>query len=256
MSNDPLVGAGSPSLVDSLAPAQSVRWLRPLIPKRLQPSLRGLRKRYQRRSLTLDEPYRSVFPYTQAHPVRQRSLVDLCERIDRERVAGAVVECGVLDGGTAALMAWATNGSNPARPVHLFDAWEGLPETTSEDGADAAVWTGEVVGSPKRVLAIMEKLGVAQSRLHVHRGWFDETFPAVHAEVAIVHVDCDFYAPTRLCLEKWYPALSAGGFMQFDDYAAFSGCRQAVDEFRAEHPEIRLEEVGDDVKAYVIRKPS
>jgi Macrocin-O-methyltransferase (TylF) len=85
MSNDPLVGAGSPSLVDSLAPAQ-----------------------------------------------------DLCERIDRGRVAGAVVECGVLDGGTAALMAWATNGSTPARPVHLFDAWEGVPETTPEDGADAA----------------------------------------------------------------------------------------------------------------------
>jgi len=257
MSNAPLVGAGAPGLVGSRAPAQSMRWLRPLIPKRLQPYLRGLRKRFQRISMTLDEPYRSVFPYTQAHPVRQRNLVDLCQLIDRERVPGAVVECGVLDGGTAALLAWATSGSDPARAVHLFDAWEGLPETTSEDGAEAGVWTGEVVGSPRRVLAIMEELGVATSRLHLHRGWFDDTFPRTHvAEVAIVHVDCDFYEPTRLCLDKWYPVISPGGCMQFDDYAAFSGCRKAVDEFLAEHPEIRLQTVGEDIKAYVIRKPS
>jgi O-methyltransferase len=253
----PLAGDRPPGLVDSWAPAQGMRWLRPLIPKRLQPYLRGVRKRYQRMSMTLDEPYQSVFPYTQVHPVRQRSLVSLCERIDRERVPGAVVECGVLDGGTAALMGWATNGSDPARAVHLFDAWEGLPETTREDGDEAAVWTGEVVGSPRRVLAIMEKLGVATSRLHVHRGWFDETFPSAHVpEVAIVHVDCDFYKATRLCLDKWYPLISPGGFLQCDDYAAFSGCRMAVDEFLAEHPEIRLETVGDDVKAYVVRKPT
>jgi O-methyltransferase len=256
MSDDPLVGERPTGLVDSHAPEQGLRWLRPLIPKRVQPYLRGLRKRFQRISMTLDEPYRSVFPYTQANPVRQRSLVSLCEIIDQERVPGAIVECGVLDGGTAALMAWATNGSDPTRPVHLFDSWEGLPETTSEDGAAAAVWTGQDVGSPRRVLAIMDKLKVASSRLNIHRGWFDETFPRTHVpEVAILHIDCDFYEPTRLCLEKWYPVISPGGFVQFDDYGAFSGCRRAVDEFIAEHREIRLQTVGDDVMAYIVRKP-
>ena len=60
-------------------------------------------------------------------------------------------------------------------------------------------------------------------------------------QVALAHVDCDFYDPTKLCLEKWYPALSPGGIMQFDDYNAFSGCRKAVDEFVAQRPGLKME---------------
>jgi O-methyltransferase len=238
------------------APAQSWRWLRPFIPKRLQPYLRGARKWVQRLSIDLEEPYRTVFPYTQAHMNRQRSLVELCKAIETEKVEGAIVECGVLDGGTAALMAWATQPPAMKRQVHLFDAWEGLPKTTMEDGAEAAKWTGEVVGSPVRALAVMRELGISRDRIVVHHGWFNETFPQANvSKVAMLHVDCDFYEPTRLCLEKWYPVLAPGGAMQFDDYAAFSGCRKAVDEFLAQHPELVLEAHGDGVQAYVIRKP-
>jgi O-methyltransferase len=107
-------------------------------------------------------------------------------------------------------MGWASKD----RPLHLFDAWEGLPETTEEDGEESGKWVGQVVGSPKRVLAAMDALGVARERVHLHEGWFHETFP--HAEVgpvALLHIDCDFYEPTVLCLQKWYPLLSPGGFV-------------------------------------------
>jgi O-methyltransferase len=242
---------------DRTAPRQRWRWLRPFLPKRLQPTLRGLRKRCQLMMMDLDEPHRSVFPFTQAHLVRQQNLVRLGEVIIRDGIPGAVVECGVLDGGTAALMAWSTRSANPSRPVHLFDAWEGLPETTAEDGADAAVWTGQVVGSPARVLTVMKKLEVAKSRISFHRGWFDQTFPQVNVpEVALVHVDCDFYQPTKLCLDKWYPVLSPRGFMQFDDYDGFLGCRKAVDEFLAVHPELKMQTIGESAKAFFIQKPS
>lgn len=238
------------------APRQSWRWLRPLLPKRLQPALRGLRKRYQRMFMHLDEPYRSVFPFTQAHLVRQRNLVRLSETIITENILGAFVECGVLDGGTAALVAWASRGASPARPVHLFDAWQGLPEITAEDGAEASVWTGQVVGSPVRVAEVMKALQVAEERIHFHRGWFDHTFPKVNLpQVALVHIDCDFYEPTKLCLGKWYPVVSPGGFMQFDDYDAFLGCRKAVDEFLAIHPELKMQSTGENTKAYFIQKP-
>ena len=238
------------------APRQSWRWLRPLLPKRFQPALRGLRKRCQRMFMNLDEPYRSVFPFTQAHPVRQQNLVRLGEFITKEDIPGAVVECGVLDGGTAALMAWASRSADPARSVHLFDAWEGLPVTTAEDGAEAAVWTGQVVGSPVRVIAVMRTLLVANERVNFYVGWFDDTFPKVNVpQVALVHIDCDFYKPTKLCLDKWYPVLSPGGFMQFDDYDAFLGCRRAVDEFLAIHPELKMQTIGESGKAYFIQKP-
>jgi hypothetical protein len=65
----------------------------------------------------LDEPYRSVFPFTQVHPIRQQNLVTLGRAIVEENVPGVIVECGVLDGGTATLMAWASRKADPTRRV-------------------------------------------------------------------------------------------------------------------------------------------
>jgi O-methyltransferase len=216
-----------------------------------------MRKRMQwRRWRRLDEPFRTVFPYTQVNTTRQHNLLRLCELIEREQVPGAVVECGVLDGGAAALMAWGTRSS--ARPVHLFDAWEGLPATCAYDGASAAAWTGEVVGSLARVNAVMRKLDIDPPRIVIHRGWFDQTFP--HADVpqiALLHVDADFYEPTKLCLARWYPHVSRGGFIEIDDYDSFAGCRRAVDEFLRNHPHLSLEFAGKYAiaRACFIRKP-
>lgn len=237
------------------APAQSHRWLRAILPKRLQPWMRGVRKRWQRRHFELEEPYRSIFSYTQVSPARQQNLRRLAGIIDAERVAGAAIECGVLDGGTAALIAVSTAAP---RPIHLFDAWQGLPASTAEDGPESEKWVGDVVGSPRRLREILTRLAVDPARVHVHHGWFHETFPLAQRQipaVALLHVDCDFYEPARLCLETWYPVLAPGGFVQIDDYSSFQGCRQAVDEFLAAHPELVLERVGEHGAAYYFKRP-
>lgn len=242
--------------VEAVVPPKSFSWLRPFIPKRLQPYLRGLRKRVSGGAKNLPEPYRTVFPYTQGHPIRQQTLVELGTRVDKDDIPGAVVECGVLDGGSAGLMAWATRRSG--RPVHLFDAWQGLPDITPEDGEESALWVGEVVGSPTRVLSVMKALGIPRGRVTLHRGWFHETFPDADVKpVALLHIDCDFYEPAKLCLEKWYPLLSAGGYVQLDDYSVFPGFKKAVDEFLAERPEIKLEAVaGGGAQAFYFQKPT
>jgi O-methyltransferase len=239
------------------APQQRWRSLRPFVPKRMQPFLRGMRKRMQwRRWRRLEEPFRTIFPYTQVNTTRQHNLLRLCEQLERDGVPGAIVECGVLDGGAAALMAWGTRAS--ARAVHLFDAWAGLPQPSAQDGTGAAAWTGEVVGSPVRVNAVMRKLQIDPARVLIHRGWFDQTFPTADIpQIALLHVDADFYEPTRLCLRRWYPHVASGGFIELDDYDSFAGCRRAVDEFLREHPELRLEFAGKYAiaRACFIRKP-
>ena len=256
-SNDYRAASFAPDdLTRTSTPRQRWMWARALIPKRLQPYLRGLRKRLEmRRARNLVEPYRTVYPYTQVNHTRQRNLVRLAEIVERENVPGACVECGVLDGGAAALVAHATRGSN--RTIHLFDAWEGLPAGTEADGPDAQRWKGQVVGSPRRVNAVMREMNIDPPRVVIHRGWFHETFPHTQnvTPVAFVHVDCDFYEGTRLCLETWWPRLATGGFMQFDDYDSFRGCRKAVDEFLAAHPETKLKLFGElKAKAYYLRK--
>jgi O-methyltransferase len=233
------------------SPAQSYAIARKIIPKRLQPFFRGLRKRLSR-PRALKEPYRSVFSYTQAHPVRQENLVRLCGLIEQRDVPGCIVECGVLDGGTAALMAYCMKD----RQIHLFDSWEGLPEVTPEDG-DGGRWAGQVVGSPKRVQAIMRELNIDQSRLHFHKGWFADTFPrAAIGQIALLHADGDFYESVKLTLETWEPKVSPGGFIQLDDYGIFIGCTKAVDEFLFERPHLKLEYVEGRARAYFIEIPS
>lgn len=238
------------------APEQSYRWLRPFLPKQLQPWLRGLKKRFELRSLQLSEPFRTVYPFTQTSGFRQENLLRLCGLLIEHKIAGAIVECGVLDGGTAALMAYGSR--QDGRQVHLFDAWQGLPETAPEDGEASLKWVGQVVGSPKRVLEVMSKLSISRERVHLHPGWFKDTFPTVTIEqIALLHIDCDFYEPTVLCLERWYQHLVPGGYIQFDDYKSFQGCTKAVNEFLAQHPKLTMQIFGipGQGEAYYLQKP-
>ena len=134
-----------------------------------------------------------------------------------------------------------------SRPVHLFDAWSGLPETEEQDGEGGKKWIGQVVGSPQRVQQVMSKFSIAPDRVHIHRGWFEDTFPqATIEQIALLHIDCDFFAATALCLERWYPHISPGGYIQFDDYEEFRGCTTAVNEFLERHPDIELQTFGKE----------
>lgn len=233
------------------APEQKFTKLRRFIPRRLQPLLRGIRKRWNRPK-GLQSPYREVFPFTQVSQSRQTNLVRLATQIGEQSIPGAIVECGVLDGGTAALMAYAL----PGRPVHMFDSWEGLPAVTEEDGA-ASHWVGQVVGSPRRVVHVMRDLRIQPDRLHFHRGWFHETFPKAEIdEIALLHIDADFYESVKICLDFWFERVSPGGFIQFDDYGDFLGCNKAVDDFLRQHPVLSMQRFGQGGAAHFIRKPA
>jgi O-methyltransferase len=223
------------------APAQQYQRLRKLIPKKLHPYLRGLRKRIENSRQSLSEPFRTVYPFTQVHLFRQENLLALCRDIDHRGVPGAIVECGVLDGGTAALMAYGSKD----RPVHLFDSWEGLPQMTEKDG-DAGMWVGDVIGSPRRVVNILKLLNVDISRVSFHKGWFEQTFQTASIpKIALLHIDADFYESVKLSLKTWEPHVLPGGYIQIDDYSSFIGCKHAVDEYLAQRPDLRLETYKD-----------
>jgi O-methyltransferase len=54
--------------------------------------------------------------------------------------------------------------------------------------------------------------------------------------LCFVHVDVDLYEPTKAALEIAYPKLEPGGYVVVDDYGVEQfNCKEAVDEFRAEH---------------------
>ena len=48
-----------------------------------------------------------------------------------------MVECGVYNGGTAAILAHFGSHSKHDRTVWLFDSFQGMPQASAEDGEDA-----------------------------------------------------------------------------------------------------------------------
>ena len=178
-----------------------------------------------------------VLPYTLVGSERAKNLFRLARRIERERVPGDVVECGVCNGGTAAILASTATRSSLNRTVWLLDLFQGMPDVTPEDGVSAGgrnaqSHVGQEVGSIDRVNEVLRQVDADISRVRIIPGWFEDTFAFVTtSQIAILNIDADWYKSVKLCLETFYDRVVPGGFVSFDDYGHWPGCRKAVDEF-------------------------
>jgi O-methyltransferase len=150
--------------------------------------------------------------------------------------AGSLVECGVARGGCTALMSHLSAGR---RPVWGFDSFEGMPELSAKDEGSGEKWVGYHCSGPEGLRACEESLRrfhAAGEWIQLVQGWFEHTLAdhvARLAPIAVLRLDNDWYRSTRFCLEQLYPAVAVGGAVLIDDYHTFTGCRKAVDEFRA-----------------------
>jgi O-methyltransferase len=186
-----------------------------------------------------------VQPYTMVGFERLMNAYDMVKRAEAKRLPGAIVECGVYKGGSAAVM---TMAASPQRKVWLFDSFEGLPEPTPEDGAMAVEYAGHRAGGALEPIGqcvgpldvvkelFFRKLALDPARVAIRQGWFQDTLPAARHEIgpiAVLRLDGDWYDSTRVCLENLYDLVIPGGFVLIDDYGYWEGCRRAVDEFIA-----------------------
>ena len=170
---------------------------------------------------------------------------------------GAFVECGVARGGCLALMSAL---AGPDRLVWGFDSFEGMPELTEEDEGSGAFWVGVMCAGRSGVTAVAETfdtLGISSDNVRLVKGWFEETVPLwvdAIGEIAILRLDSDWYRATRFCLEAFYERVEPGGAVIIDDYLTFTGCRRAVDEFRASrHIEATLHVTDPDGEVFWLK---
>jgi O-methyltransferase len=177
-----------------------------------------------------------VQPYTMLRYRRLSMLYDIATHLERKGIDGSFVECGVWNGGSAGLVAKVAE-HNGNRHIWLFDSWEGLPEPTSSDvtcGGQCGE-KGMALGSEGKVNELMlRKLKLSRNRVHLVKGWFQNTLKPHKrdiGEIALLHLDCDFYESVKLCLEELYDKVRVGGFVVIDDYGYWRGCKKAVDEF-------------------------
>jgi len=173
-----------------------------------------------------------ILPHTLVGAERIHNLYLLARRIDEEQIPGDVVECGVYNGGTAAVLARVATHSRMGRTVWLFDSFQGMPHVTDADGEDAREWVGKALGSEQHVKELLRKTGANLDRVRIVPGLFQDTFPSIQIpQIALLNLDADWYESIKLCLERFYDVVVPGGFVSIDDYGHWQGCRQAVDEF-------------------------
>ncbi|HMS56127.1 MAG TPA: TylF/MycF/NovP-related O-methyltransferase [Fimbriimonadaceae bacterium] len=183
-------------------------------------------------------------------------LVPLYQQVafcEKASIPGCYVECGVWKGGCVGLMALCNlKYGTERRHLHLFDSFEGIPEPDARvDGKEAVRFaqavgadaTGQLkplpdqyggIGTVEVCRDLLNNLGYPASHVHIHKGWFQDTLPLdtpTLGHIALLRLDGDWYASTKVCLEHLYDHVVSGGFVIADDYGAYEGCKLAVDEF-------------------------
>lgn len=163
------------------------------------------------------------------------------------QIPGAVVECGVWQGGVSAVMAEALAAAGDTdRPFYLFDSFEGIPEP---GGYDFRVFQPEVraldlysqrddwgKAAPAELAETLSLCSYPQDRFHIVAGDVLKTLPdQAPDQIALLRLDTDWFDSTRHEMQHLYPRLSPGGVLIVDDYWYWDGARQAVDQYLNEH---------------------
>jgi O-methyltransferase len=167
-------------------------------------------------------------------------LYDLVLRINNMGLPGDIVECGVWNGGSAAIMGVADMEAGRAekRTIWLFDSFQGLPPAGEKDGNGERkhYFEGWNKGDVTKVKRAFGKLGVSLEHVKIIPGWFDSTLRTASIDhIAILHIDADWYESVKLVLDVFYDKVVPGGYVILNDYGTWQGCNLAVDEFLAAH---------------------
>ncbi|MEW1587743.1 TylF/MycF family methyltransferase [Micromonospora vinacea] len=166
----------------------------------------------------------------------ERCVKDVLER----GVPGDLIETGVWRGGAVIFMRGMLRAyGDRDRTVWVADSFRGLPKPAPhrvEDVEDALWQVPFLAVSLEQVKANFERYGLLDDQVRFLKGWFSDTLPTAPVErISVMRLDGDLYDSTMVALRSLYPKLSVGGYVIIDDYHAVRGCKQAVDDFRAEH---------------------
>lgn len=171
------------------------------------------------------------------------------QHVANNDIPGAIVQCGTWRGGLAAMIADTLAGAGDTeREIYLYDSFQGMPlpgehdvkvsapevravDLYHERQANGREWAKAVAAN---VQGAMVRSGYP-GRVHIIEGDVLETIPGdAPQEIALLHLDTDWYESTRHELEHLYPRLVPSGVLVVDDYRHWAGSRKAVDEYFSE----------------------
>jgi O-methyltransferase len=171
--------------------------------------------------------------HTILEPVRCFMLYQLALRA--MRCTGVAAEVGVYLGGTSLMLG---RIFHPLK-FYAFDTFKGIPP--GDPDKDYIMYgfgdANDTSFDREAILSFITQSGNVEPR----EGFFPDTARGLEdKEFCFVHVDADIYPSIKACCEFFYPRMSRGGIMVFDDYGfnVTPGAKIAVDEFFANKPEM------------------
>jgi len=147
-------------------------------------------------------------------------------------VNGDVAEAGVYKGGSARILAKIFD--NTSKTIHLFDTFSGMPKVDEKkDFHKQGDFDDTTLEQVRKYLSDCKNVTF-------HPGFFPDTaLPVEDKSFCMVHLDVDIYTSVLDCCRFFYPRMTQGGIMIFDDYGwePTPGTKKAVDEFFSDKPE-------------------
>ena len=187
-------------------------------------------------------------------------ILDLLGRT--REVPGDVAECGVFKGSSLCAIALSLRERGVAKHVFGLDSFQGFDQSVQKDielGGRANTekriggFDGTSIGHVRGKLA---RLGLLDA-VTLIPGYFAETLRTLPAKsFSFVHLDCDIYDSYKQTLNFFYPKMSYGGLILFDEYEdpPWPGCKLAVDEFLVDKREKPVAIMMDNYEKYFIKK--
>lgn len=185
-----------------------------------------------------------------------REALRLLLRREAPEALGDYIEFGVYHGTSLSCMYEARNSLGLG---HLrlfgFDSFEGLPESAARED-DAEWWPGQFKSTLALTRENLRRWGVPPEAVTLTKGWFSATCTAEtrarHGieRASVIMVDCDLYSSAKEALAFSGPLIHRQAVMVFDDWNAGGladkglGERRAFEEFLAEWPDLRAEEIS------------
>jgi O-methyltransferase len=197
------------------------------------------------------ETINRVSSFTMTSAERIHAVCEAVRYIEKNRIPGSIVECGVWRGGSMMAVARTLLSINVTeRELVLFDTFDGMSAPDQNDVSLVGERASELIKVHEKsefdrfwcyapidaVKQAVLSTGYPEKNVRFVKGRVEDTLPQEAPQrIALLRLDTDWYESTRHELETLYPRLERGGVLILDDYGHWQGARKAVDEYVEKH---------------------
>jgi hypothetical protein len=188
--------------------------------------------------------------YLSCHKNRMSKILTQYELFKRTiDLPGAVVEFGVFKGSSLIRLVMFRDllTNSHSRKIIAFDTFDRYPNNLHEHDKghirDFINKAGADSLSVEQLTEVLEN-GNLNENIELVKGDISITVPQYISDneyeesgdseclkVSLINLDTNFYQPTKIALEYFWPRLMPGGILMLDDYGIVPGETKAVDEY-------------------------